>query len=71
MKNTVEKHVHKDLTLVELEKNLKDVIKKCGVNSEIYFRFDDTHQFILKGILVTKCDCCDVKVPIIYGDLMK
>jgi RNA binding exosome subunit len=71
MKNTVEKLVFEDMTLGELEKNLKEVIKKCGVNSNVYFRFDDKQQFILKGITVSKCDCCDVKLPIIFGEVMK
>ena len=71
MKNTVEKLVFEDMTLGELEKNLKEVIKKCGVNSNVYFRFDDKQQFILKGITVLKCDCCDVKLPIIFGEVMK
>ena len=71
MKNTVEKLVQKDMILGELEKNLKDVISKCGVNSDVFFRFDDRKQFIVRGITVTNCDCCDVKLPIIYGELME
>lgn len=71
MKNTVEKLVQKNMTLGELEKNLKDVIKKCGVYSDVFFRFDDRHQFIVKGVTVTKCDCCDVKLPMINGELME
>jgi len=71
MKNTVEKLVSNDMTLGEFEKNLKDVVKKCGVNSDVFFRFNDRQQFIVKGITVTKCDCCDVKLPIIYGEVME
>lgn len=70
MKNTVEKLVQKDMTLGELEKNLKDVITKCGENSPIFFRFDSSHQFIVKSFKVSKCDCCEVKLPMFFGEVM-
>jgi hypothetical protein len=48
MKNTVEKLVSKDMTLGEFERNLRGVIKKCGVNSDVFFRFDDRQHLLLK-----------------------
>lgn len=70
MKNTVEKLVQKDMTLGELEKNLKDVISKCGEDSSIFFRFDNSHQFIVKNLKVSKCDCCEVNLPMFIGEVM-
>ena len=69
MKNTVEKLVQKDMTLGELEKNLKDVINKCGQNSFIYFN-DGKKQFIVKNLNVSKCDCCEYKLPMFFGEAM-
>ena len=70
MKNTVEKLVQKDMTLGELERNLKDIISKCGHDSNIYFRFDGQQQFIIKNIKISKCDCCEIKLPMFVGEVM-
>jgi hypothetical protein len=70
MENTVDKFVQKEMTLGELEKNLKDVISKCGENSPIFFRFDSNHQFIVRNLKVSECDCCEVKLPMFIGEVM-
>lgn len=61
----------KDITLREFQERLTDVVNECGKESEVFFQFDNKHQFVVKGIYVSKCDCCDQKLPLIYGELMQ
>lgn len=71
MKNIDKSNEVSDMTLRELHEQLNNVISECGEDSEIFFQFDNKHQFVIKGISVSKCDCCDQKLPLIYGELMQ
>lgn len=60
----------KDITLSELQEHLNEIIEQCGKDSEVFFQFDNNHQFVIKGIYVSKCECCEQKLPLIYGELL-
>jgi len=71
VKNMNNQHEVKDITLSELHEQLIDAIDECGKDSEVFFRFNNKYQFIVKGIYISKCDCCDQNLPLIYGELME
>lgn len=71
VKNYLKKSSEKDITLLELQNKLQAAMKECGETSEVFFQFDNNLQFVIKGINVSKCNCCDQKLPLIYGELMQ
>lgn len=70
MKNMGNQNEVKDITLSELQEHLNEIIEQCGKDSEVFFQFDNNYQFVIKGIYVSKCECCDQKLPLIYGELL-